>query len=285
MSLNNSILTNTGAMIALQNLAQINTNLKATENRVSTGLKVASAQDNASVFAVAQGLRGNVKAYDAVATALAGSQGVISVATSAATSISNAMQDIKTKLTQLSDDSLSATQRTYYNNDLQSLVNQINTSFIQGAYYNGVNLLNSSATVSVLASVNGSTISYGGTTDQLSVAMGTFLSAITTEMAATDGTAALSMINGSGAWDTFNNAVNAVLDNLGSVNRSLGDQITFNQSVSDSTQTGLGALVDADLAKESANLTAIQTQQQLATQTLSIANSQPQILLSLFKGG
>src|SRR5579872_5868658 len=158
MSMNNTILTNTGAMVALQNLTLINTNLKSTENRVSTGLKVASAQDNASVFAVAQGLRGNIKSYDAVSTALSGSQGVISVATSAATSISNAMQDIKTKLTQLSDDSLSATQRTYYNNDLAALVNQINTSFIQGAYYNGVNLLNSSNTVSVLADVNGTTI-------------------------------------------------------------------------------------------------------------------------------
>lgn len=285
MSLNNSILTNTGAMVALQNLAQINSNLATTEKRVSTGLDVSSAQDNASVFAVAQGLRGNIKSYDAVATALAGSQGVVSVATSSATSISNSMQDIKTTLTQLSDDSLTATQRSYYNNDLSSLVNQINSSFIQGAYYNGVNLLNSTNNVSVIADVNGNTISYGGTTDNLSTAMSAFIAKVTAEMLATDGATALGMINGAGAWDTFNNAVNAVLDNLGSINRSLSDQITFNQSVSDSTTTGLGALVDADLAKESANLTAIQTQQQLATQTLSIANSQPQILLSLFKGG
>ena len=89
MSMNNSILTNSGAMVALQNLNLINTNLKTTENRVSTGLQVSSAQDNASVFAVAQGLRGNIKSYDAVGTALAGSQGVVSVATAAATSISN----------------------------------------------------------------------------------------------------------------------------------------------------------------------------------------------------
>ena len=285
MSMNNSILTNTGAMVALQNLSLINSNLATTEKRVSTGLNVSSAQDNASVFAVAQGLRGNIKAYDAVSTALSGSQGVISVATSAATSVSNSMQDIKTTLTQLSDDSLTSTQRSYYNNDLAALVNQVNTSFIQGATYNGVNLLSSSATHAVIADVNGNTISYGGTTDQLSSAMHTFIGQVTAEMTATDGAAALAMINGSGAWDTFNNAVNAVLDNLGSVNRSLSDQITFNQSVSDSTTTGLGALVDADLAKESANLTAIQTQQQLATQPLSIANSQPQILLSLFKGG
>jgi len=283
MSMNNSILTNTGAMVAPQNLTLINTHLKSTENRVSTGLKVATAQDNASVFAVAQGLRGNIKAYDAVSTALSGSQGVISVATSAATSVSNAMQDIKTKLTQLSDDSLTVTQRSYYNNDLASLVNQVNTSFIQGATYNGVNLLNSATSHAVIADVSGNTISYGGTTDQLSTAMTTFIAAVTAEMLATDGASALAMINGAGAWDTFNNAVNAVLDNLGSVNRSLGDQITFNQSVSDSTSTGLGALVDADLAKESANLTALQTQQQLATQTLSIANQAPQAILSLFK--
>src|SRR5579872_3746656 len=283
MSMNNSILTNTGAMVALTNLTTINTNLKGVENRVSTGLQVSSAQDNASVFAVAQGLRGNIKSYDAVSTALSGSQGVISVATSAATSVSNAMQDIKTKLTQLSDDSLTSTQRSYYNNDLASLVNQVQTSFIQGATYNGVNLLNASTVHAVIADVSGNTISYGGTTDQLSTAMTTFIGQVTAEMNATSGAAALAMINGSGAWDTFNSAVNAVLDDLGSVNRSLSNQITFNQSVSDATSTGLGALVDADLAKESANLTALQTQQQLATQTLSIANQAPQALLSLFK--
>jgi flagellin len=281
--MNNSILTNTGAMVALQNLSSITTNLKSTENRIATGLKVSSAQDNASVFAVAQGLRGNIKAYDAVSTALAGSQGVVSVATSAATSVSNSMQDIKTKLTQLSDDSLTSTQRSYYNNDLQSLVNQVQTSFVQGATYNGVNLLNSSANVAVIADVSGNTISYGGSTDNLSSAMTTFIGQVSSELSASDGSAALGMINGSGAWDTFNSAVNAVLDNLGSVNRSLSSQVTFNQSVSDSTSTGLGALVDADLAKESANLTALQTQQQLATQTLSIANQAPQALLSLFK--
>jgi len=283
MSNNNSILTNTGAMVALTNLSAINTNLKSTEARVSTGLKVTSAQDNASVFAVAQGLRGNIKAFDAVSTALAGSQGLVSVATSAATSVSNAMQDVKTKLTQLSDGSLTTSQRSYYNNDLAALVNQINTSFVQGATYNGTNLLNSANIVSVIATTAGGTITYGGTTDQLSTAMTTFIGQITAEMAATDGSVALAAISGAGAWDTFNNAVNAVLDNLGSTNRSLSDQITFNQSVSDATSTGLGALVDADLAKESANLTAYQTQQQLATQTLSIANQQPQSILSLFK--
>jgi len=281
--LRSSILTNTGAMVALTNLNQITTNLKATENQVSTGLKVSSAQDNASVFAVAQGLRGNIKSYDAVSTSLAGTQGVLSVATSAATSVSNSMQDIKTKLTQLSDDSLTATQRSYYNNDLSALVNQVNTSFIAGATYNGVNLLSSSTSHAVIADVNGNTITYGGTTDQLSSAMTTFIAAVTAEMLATSGATALAAINGSGAWDTFNNAVNAVLDNLGSLNHSVSSQITFNQSVSDSTSTGLGALVDADLAKESAALTAIQTEQQLATQTLSIANQQPQSLLSLFK--
>jgi flagellin len=283
MSMNNSILTNSGAMVALTNLTTINTSLKGVENRVSTGLKVSSAQDDASVFAVAQGLRGNIKSYDAVATSLAGTQGVLSVATSAATSVSNAMQDIKTKLTQLSDDSLTATQRSYYNNDLTSLVNQVKNSFIAGATYNGVNLLNSSTSHSVIADVSGNTISYGGTTDQLSSAMGTFLGGITGETAATSGSNALGMISGTGTWDTFNSAVNAVLDDLGSLNRSVSSQITFNQSVSDATSSGLGALVDADLAKESAHLTALQTQQQLATQTLSIANQAPQSLLSLFK--
>ena len=285
MSLNNSILTNSGAMVALTNLASINTSLKTTENRVSTGLKISGAQDNASVFAVAQGIRGNIKSFDAVSTALSGAQGVVSVAISAATSVSNAMQDIKTKLTELSDDSITTTQRSYYNNDLSALINQVNTSFVQGATYNSYNLLTSTAQLNVIADVSGHQLTFGGTTDVLTSAISTFMSSISGEMSASDGSSARTMISGTGAWDTFNNAVNAVLNDLGATNRSLSDQITFNQSVSDATTTGLGALVDADLAKESANLTAIQTQQQLATQTLSIANQQPQILLSLFKGG
>lgn len=283
MSLNNSILTNSGAMVALTNLASINTSLKTTENRVSTGLKISGAQDNASVFAVAQGIRGNIKSYDAVSTALSGAQGVVSVAISAATSVSNAMQDIKTKLTELSDDSITTTQRSYYNNDLSALINQVNTSFVQGATYNSYNLLTSTAQLNVIADVSGHQLTFGGTTDVLTSAISSFMTSISGEMSASDGSTARLMISGTGAWDTFNNAVNAVLNDLGATNRSLSDQITFNQSVSDATTTGLGSLVDADLAKESANLTAIQTQQQLATQTLSIANQQPQILLSLFK--
>ncbi|HCI47474.1 MAG TPA: flagellin, partial [Rhodospirillaceae bacterium] len=140
MSLQNSINTNVGAMVALKNLSAIGRDLSSVQNRVSTGLRISSAKDDASAFSVAQGIRGQLKGYEAVKSSLAGSKGIISVASTAATSVSSLMGDIRSKLSQLADESLSGDQREIYTGDLRAQVDQLR-SFLEGAEYNGRNIL------------------------------------------------------------------------------------------------------------------------------------------------
>ncbi|MFZ4761937.1 MAG: flagellin [Alphaproteobacteria bacterium] len=139
-----SINTNVSAMVALANLNSTNSDLSKVQNRVSTGLKVSSAKEDASVFAVAQGLRANISSYDAVANGLASAKGLVGVALASATQISNLMSDMKTKLTQLSDGSLTSDQKTIYFNDLKQQIDQVKT-FIDRANYNSVNLIAANA--------------------------------------------------------------------------------------------------------------------------------------------
>jgi flagellin len=366
---NFSILTNVGAQVALSNLNTIGTNLQTVQNQVSTGEKVASATDNAAVFAVAQGIRASLKSYDSINTSLTNGQGVVSVGLAGATSVSNLLQSVTSTLTSLSDGSISDAQRQTYTANLKSQIDEIQT-FITGANYNGINVLaanegtygatgyasySSASNISVLAGVGGNTLTIhaqdltGGTagtdgflglarlvyqvgsTGSVSASSsynsgsGASSSAsykvdyatVTSNNIVTSGQgyvsvsevnqnaalAALAAISNSSnayvsaggtagtnsvygaALANFTTQVNTALGTLGADNNNLQLQITFNQSLSDATNTGLGNLVDANLASASAQITALQTQQQLATQALSIANSQPSIILSLFKGG
>lgn len=278
MTIFNSINTNVGALVALRNLNNTNSDLAVTQNRVSTGLKVSSAKEDASVFAVAQGVRADLKSFEAVGQALAAGKGVQSVAITGATSVSDLLKDVKAKLVQLSDDSLTADQRAIYTADFTSQKQQI-LSFIQGATYNGVNILTTGAVdVNVVSTVDGQSITLRA--QDLEAAYTTFDGVA---VASTDGADARAALAAGAGFDTFETAVNDALGNLGADNRSLDFQIKFNKDLSDATEEGLGSLVDADLAKESARLQALQTKQQLAVQTLSIANQAPGILLSLFR--
>ncbi len=352
---NFSINTNVGAQIALKSLSSIQTNLNKVENEVSTGDKVAGAQDNAAVFAVAQGVRSNLAAYDSVNTALNDGQSLTNVAITGATAVSNLLTNITQSLTQLSDGSISDQQRQTYTANLKSQVDEVQT-FITGASYNGINLLAASqgtfsvtnggftsfstpASVNVLSGLNGASLTIhsqdltggtagtdgflglarlvyqvatitggatGATYDQVASAfLATNASGLISrsEINQFEAVAALAAVsNSASAYQTaqtgalgtsvfgaalsnFTNQVNAALGGLGADNSNIQLQITFVQNLSDAANTGLGNLVDADLATASAQLTALQTQQQLATQSLSIANSQPSNILSLFKGG
>ncbi len=138
--MSNSINTNAQAFVALQNLNSVNSNLSVTQNRVSTGLKVASAIDDASSFAIAQGIRGSIKAYAAVSQGIANARGVATVSLAGANAISDLLGDIQAKITQGENAGNSTAQQSILNADFQNLVTQINT-FISNATYNGRNLL------------------------------------------------------------------------------------------------------------------------------------------------
>ena len=268
----NSIQTNTAAIIALQGLNRTNQALQATQKIVSTGYRVNDAEDDSASFAIAQGLRSDMKGYTAIGEQLSKAKGTLTVASNAATSVSNTLADIRSVLTKLSDDNVSGDQRTQYEADYTSLRADI-SRFISAADFNGTNLLSSATNVNVVSDLSGGSISVSGhdvTTDVYSL--------LTTVASAS---AARTLL--AGGFVTAQSNIGLTLGSLGADSRTLDNQITFVGLLSDSTETGLGAIVDADLAKESAKLQSLQVKQQLGTQTLSIANQSPQALLGLFK--
>ncbi len=269
----NSINTNIGALVALRNLNATNSELAKVQNRVSTGLKVIGAKDNASTFAIAQGIRGDIKATQAVQQGLSQGKGVASVAISGATAVSNILIDIKAKIVEGLNPANTSDQQAILAADYVELVGQV-LDFIQNAEFNGQNqLVSGAAAVAVIADKDG-----GALTIRAQDLEGTAFSPLNVQNLTNVSTAsqALTQVN------TIINTVNTALGQLGADNRSLENQDTFLSSINEALEEGVGALVDADLAKESALLQALQVKQQLAVQTLSIANSAPQILLGLF---
>jgi flagellin len=273
----NSINTNTGAMIALQNLNATNSELQTTQSRINTGLKVASAKDDGATWSIAQNMRSQSSALDAVKDSLSRGQSVIDVASSAGASVSDLLTQMKTKALAASDTGLDTAGRNALNEDFKALRDQI-TKVVSNASFNGVNLLDGSKKgISALANADGtSNITVAAQTLTLG---GSIVSVKTTESLGT-ATHAASVLT------TITNSINNVskaLASLGTGSKALQSHATFINNLQDSIDAGVGNLVDADLAKESAKLQALQTKQQLGVQALSIANSSTSSLLSLFR--
>ena len=273
-----SVNTNTPAMIALQNLAQTNSDLDTVQNQINTGLAVSGPKDNAAVWAIAQNMRAQVGGYQAVQQSLSRGSSVADVAGAAGQSISDILVQIKQKVVAATDVSLDTASRNALNEDFQSLKNQI-TSIVQNASFNGTNLLDGSATpgLQVLADADAKhTLTIASENLTLSGAVITLSSAssITTVAGASQ---ALTQIA------TSLQNVNAALARLGSAQKKVEAHGTFVAKLIDSLNSGIGNLVDADRAQASAKLQALQVKQQLGVQAIAIANSRPQILLTLFR--
>ncbi len=281
-----SVNTNVGAMVALNNLNQVSSDLNTVQNRVSTGQRVSSAVDDGGAFAVAQGLRGDVKAIDSVNSQLSQAKGAVGVALEGATSLSNTYNDLKANLVKLADDSISAAQRTQYEADFDAIIAEAE-NFIANSQYNGNSLL-TAATTALTGGVNGSALNVVSTTSGVAYTIGqqdveTTLAALTAAKPA-NAAAATALLDGTNtALNDATTATDTALSALGADSRRLDNQINFNNAVRDATESGLGAIVDADLARESANLQALQTKQQLSIQALGIANQAPSALLGLFR--
>lgn len=275
--LSNSVNTNVGAMIALQNLNATNSELATVQNRINTGKKVATAKDNGAIWAIAQAQRSDVAALGAVRQSLDRGVAAVDVAISAGESISDLLLQLKEKALAAKDQSLDTSARTALNEDFKSLRDQIQ-KVVDNAEFNGVNLLKSGATTyKALANVDGSaTVDVAAEIMKLS---GSVVTITTTDVISTvtNATAVLSRVDASIA------NVSASLARLGTASKALGTHATFVSKLSDTLEAGVGNLVDADLAKESARLQALQTKQQLGVQALSIANTAPQILMRLFQ--
>jgi flagellin len=273
-----SINTNVGAMIALQNLNATSTQLQSTQTIISTGLKVASAKDDGATWAIAQNQRATASSLDAVKDSMNRASSVTDVALAAGSQISDLLTQMQQKALAASDTSLDTASRSALNTDFISLRNQI-TQVVNNASFNGINLIKSGAT-NVAALANSS-----GTTVLTVVAQDLSLtgSNVTVGSSGTIGTVtqATNMI---ATVQTSINNVSASLAKLGTASKSLSSNLTFVGKLQDSITAGVGNLVDADLAKESAKLQALQTKQQLGIQALSIANQAPQSVLGLFRG-
>jgi flagellin len=271
-----SVNTNTGAMVALQYLDETNTQLQKTQTAINSGLKVASATDNGAVFAIAQNMRGNVSGYGAVSDSLNRGVSTVDVAISAGQSISDLLNEMKSKALAAADTSLDTASRQALNDDFTALRDQI-TTIVQNASFNGTNLVDgSTANIQALASADGTKhITVSGQNMSLSGSIVTIKSTSTISTLANASTM-ISTVNAS-----IQN-VNASLAKLASGEKKFTIQNSFVSNLVDALNTGIGNLVDADMATESAQLQSLQVKQQLGVQALSIANSQPQIILSLF---
>lgn len=283
MSLN-SVVTNIGAMIALESLNKTNQSLAVVQKQVSTGYRVADSTDDGAAFAVAQGVRSTVGALTSANQQLGNVQGLLSTSQTSLTNISNTMASMRNVLVKLSDGNVQGNDRTNYESQFTSMLGNVKT-FIQDASYNGKtligNLTGSNGTFArVAVARNESGSSYGIGTFGGSALYGS-IAFTTTQMAGSATVAAL--ITASGTFINQMNSVGQALNTIGSSVNYVSNQISYNNDKIDALQSGLGALVDADLAKESAQLQALQIRQQLGTQALSLANQAPQTLLSLFK--
>jgi flagellin len=280
----NSVVTNTGAMIALESLDKTNSSLAAVQKQVSTGYRVANASDDGAAYAVAQSVRSTVGALTTANQQLGSVQGLLTTTQSGLNDISNIMASMRDVLVNLSGLGVQGNQRSQYETQYASLLANVK-SFIQDANYNGKtligNITGSSGAfgeVSVVRNENAATYgiaTFSGSGLYASIAF------TTTQLGGASTVAAL--ISATGTFLNQQNSVGTALNSIGSSSKFVNNQISYNSDKIDALNSGLGSLVDADLAKESALLQSLQIQQQLGTQALTLANQAPQTLLSLFK--
>jgi len=276
-----SINTNSGSIIALQNLNSVTGQLQSVQNQISTGLAVSGPKDNGAVWGIAQNIRASVGALDSVKQSLQRAQSTVDVAVSAGQTISDLLNQIKSKALAGADTSLDTVSRKALNNDVTALISQIQ-KITSTADFNGTNIIKTNgASIYALANAAGTTkltvqgllLGVGGSSTTTGVTFTASASFTTATTAATF----LSLVN------TSINQVNASVAKLGTGSNAVATQLNFISALQDSLTQGIGNLVDADVAKASSQLTALQAKQQLSVQALSIANSSKTALLGLFR--
>jgi flagellin len=272
-----SVNTNTGAQVALQYLNATQGQLDRTQGAINSGLKVASAKDDGAIYAIAQNQRGAVAGFASVMQSLNNGSSAIDVALSAGQSISDLLIQMKAKALQAADPSLDTASRQAINANFTALRDQIST-IVKNAVFNSFNLVDGSTLqVSALASADG--VRRITTAAQNMSLSGTIVTLTSTATVSTQ-------VKASALIQTLQASltnVNSALAKLSSGAAKFSIQATFTQKLADVLTAGIGNLVDANMAQESAKLQSLQVKQQLGVQALSIANQAPQTILSLFR--
>ncbi|MGZ5927932.1 MAG: flagellin [Rhizomicrobium sp.] len=274
-----SVNTNTGAMTALQYLSATQGALAKTQSAINSGMKVATARDDGAIYAIAQNQRGAVAGYQSVINSINNGTSSIDVALSAGQSISDLLIQLKQKALSAADASLDTASRQALNSDFTALRDQIST-IVKNAVFNGFNLVNGTTNqITALASADGTRRI---TTQAQNMSLsGSIVTMATTATISTQAKASTLVAT----IQTSLTNVNSALAKLSAGAAKFSIQSTFAQNLSDTLTTGIGNLVDANMAQESASLQSLQVKQQLGIQALSIANQAPQTILSLFQGG
>ena len=297
----NSINTNTASMVALENLAATQQQLAMTQNRINTGLKIASAKDNGAIWAIAQTEKSQSTSLDAVMNSLNNGKSVLDTTLQAGSQLTDILNQMRSKALAASDAGIDNASRTQYQNEYTKLAKSY-ANVIASASFNGVNLIDASTgAVSAIGSADGkikvssahnslNAATVFATDTSLTLTAGTVTAPATTATVDTVATGT-TWADGTGtqagtaltAVDAAIKTVTQGLSGFGVDSKAIDNQLTLVQGLQDSLNTGIGNLVDANLAQESASLQALQTKQQLGVQALSIANQSTGILLGLFR--
>lgn len=291
-----SVNTNIAALNALQNLNKSTAQLDETQLRINSGLEVRTAKDNAAVFAIAQNMRAEHRGLEAVRDSLNRSISVLDVTMAAAESVQDLLIEMRAKVVAGADAGLDTASRNALQRDFNALRDQVIT-MVSNASFNGSNIINGAAGQGLTAIVSADaslTIGVPRVNLQLAAA-GTVVFGPPVQGAggvftgdfihlasdSTFTTAAEAMTLITRIDDSIEN-ISQGLTVFGSAAKTMEVQKSFVEKLSDAIEGGIGNLVDADIARESARLKSLQIKQQLGIQALQIANSQPEAILALF---
>lgn len=276
-----SILTNNSAMAALQTLQNINKGLDSTQGRISSGLKITSGKDNAAYFSISETMTGDSGMYKAIDESLTLMVNSVSTARLGSETIKDVAQEFAERVAFAQGGT--AEVRADVQAELNELVARIQTTISQSTF-NGANLVSSTATVTVVTGIS------RGASGSVTTTTITFqqqdLGAILSTLSAVDLTTSSTTALMEADLQTAESALDAAIASataLGIAEKSIETQKEFLGALTDKLDSGVGSMVDADMEEEAARLQSLQVQQQLATQSLAIANQAPQNILSLFR--
>jgi len=272
----NSINTHYNAMSAIAALRITDAQIDITSKQLETGFRVADAFDDASIFAVAQGIRTSYRANAAIQSSLQQGIGLIDVTVSAINGVLQLADNLRSSLIKAAAGSVSDTQRGIYRADSQLLAEQMTGMINQGSFHGRNQLLASSSPATFASDFDGNTITVPvfdmtAEHDALSGA----IDSITDATTASD---AYSLI------DPLTIAANAAIADFATVRRQMSMQMQFVESVSDAMKSGVGALVDSDISANDALLASLAVQKQLSVVSLSLSSNRQATLLQLYRG-
>ena len=277
-----SVWTNIDTLVALNNFEKSSNVLDKSSKKISTGLKISDSKDDASNFSIAQGIRGEIKALDAIIRGLNNAKGIAKVALAGATAVSNLFQDIRQRVVEGSNPANTSAQQSLMQNDYSNLLQQMR-QFMENSTFNDVNILIETNVpfntivgavndVDVLKDLQGNSLILQGHRLDLSYAL-LFQEDITTP------------VNASQTLDVLlqeERRVQSTLATLGADYRSLQHQTGYLENLKNVTEVGLGNIIDADMARASVEYKASQIRKELGSQALNVANQSPKLPLSLF---